>query len=138
MNQSSVNQSIVDQSIVGQYYFKVARTTNTKTYLFPSNISVQEFFRVVTIHIMDDFGYTTALDFELILSGQDVPGIRHAEDVPAIDISNLTGTLYDHYSESNSFYIRPIIDPTIDPTTNTTIDHTTDSITDSTTNSINE
>jgi hypothetical protein len=133
-----MNQSIVDQSIVGEYYFKVARTTNTKTYLLPSNISVQEFFRVVTIHIMDDFGYTTLNDFEFVLAGQQLHGIRYAEDVPAIDISNLTGTLYDNYSESNSFYIRPIIDPTIDPTTNTTIDHTTDSITDSTTDQINE
>lgn len=107
----------MNQSNVGEYYFKVVRTTNTKIYMLPYNISVQEFFRVVTIHIMDDFGYTTADDFELILAGQQLPGIRYAEDVPAIDISNLTGTLYDHYSESNSFYIRPTTNPSTDPST---------------------
>jgi hypothetical protein len=120
----------MNQSIVNQYYFKVVRTTNTKTYLFPSNISVQEFFRVVKLHIMDDFGYTTLEDFELILAGQQLPCIRYAEDVPAIDISNLTGTLYDHYSESNSFYIRPIISTTTNTTTTTMTTPTTDPSTD--------
>ena len=98
---------IQENQQVGQYYFKVVRTTNTQSYLLPVNISIQEFFRVVTINIMDDFGYTTSSDFELVLAGQQVDGIHHAEDVPSIYISSLIGTLYDNYRNYAAFYIRP-------------------------------
>ena len=92
----------------GSYYFKVSRTTQTKTYLIPVNIPVQEFFRVVKLHILDDFQYQSLNDFELVLAGQQIPGIRHAEDVPAIDISNLIGTVYENYTNNNAFYIRQL------------------------------
>ena len=99
----------MNQSTIGCYYFKVVRTTNTKIYTIPINITVQEFLRVIKLHILDDFGYNTIDEFELVLAGQQVPGIQHAEDVPAIDFQNLTGSLYDNYSYSESFYIRPVI-----------------------------
>lgn len=102
MNQSTSSQS------TGSYYFKVSRTTQTKTYLIPVNISVQEFFQTVKLHILDDFSYQSIDDFELVLAGQQIPGIRHAEDVPAIDISNLIGTVYENYTNSNAFYIRQL------------------------------
>ena len=94
--------------LTGSYYFKVSRTTQTKTYLIPVNIPVQEFFRVVKLHILDDFQYQSLNYFELVLSGQQIPGIRHAEDVPAIDISNLIGTVYENYTNNNAFYIRQL------------------------------
>ena len=94
--------------LTGSYYFKVSRTTQTKTYLIPVNIPVQEFFRVVKLHILDDFQYQSLNDFELVLAGQQIPGIRHAEDVPAIDISNLIGTVYENYTNNNAFYIRQL------------------------------
>ena len=94
--------------LTGYYYFKVSRTTQTKTYLIPVNIPVQEFFRVVKLHILDDFQYQSLNDFELVLAGQQIPGIRHAEDVPAIDISNLIGTVYENYTNNNAFYIRQL------------------------------
>ena len=102
MNQSTSSQ------LTGSYYFKVSRTTQTKTYLIPVNIPVQEFFRVVKLHILDDFQYQSLNDFELVLAGQQIPGIRHAEDVPAIDISNLIGTVYENYTNNNAFYIRQL------------------------------
>lgn len=100
-----MNQS----NTTGSYYFKVSRTTNTKIYLFPINIPIHEFFRVVKLHIMDDFGYQSIRDFELVLAGQQIDGIRYAEDVPAIDISVLTGTIYDNYGINESFYIRNLL-----------------------------
>ena len=117
MNQS--NQS----NTTGSYYFKVSRTTNTTTYIIPHSIKVQEFFRVIKLHIMDDFGYNTTDDFELVLAGQQIPGIRHAEDVPAIDISIAgTGTLYENYTNSNAFYIRNLPLPNTCVNTATSVD----------------
>ena len=101
---------------IGSYYFKLVRTTQTKTYLLPSAISIYEFFRVIKLNIMDDFEYSSIDDFELVLAGQQIPGIRYAEDVPAIDIPNLNGTLYSNYRNSEAFYIRPLIivtEPTV-------------------------
>jgi len=101
---------------IGSYYVKLVRTTQTKSYLLPSTMSIQEFFRVIKINIMDDFGYNSIDDFELVLAGQQISGIRYAEDVPAIDIPNLNGTLYSNYRNSEAFYIRPLIivtEPTV-------------------------
>ena len=94
--------------IIGSYYFKVVRTTNSKTYLLPSNIPIQEFFRLIKLHVMDDFGYESINCFEIVQSGQQIEGYQHAEDVPAINISSLTGTLYENYNNFEAFYIRPI------------------------------
>ena len=119
----------------GSYYFKVVRTTNTKTYLFPSNISVQEFFRVAKLHIMDDFGLD---NFELVLAGQQIPGYQYAEDVPAIDITILTGSIYENYGVDEAFYIRILSNPNqLNNDTTTTATMTTDTNDTMTTDSIN-
>lgn len=120
----------------GSYYFKVVRTTNTKTYLFPSNISVQEFFRVAKLHIMDDFGLD---NFELVLAGQQIPGYQYAEDVPAIDITILTGSIYENYGVDEAFYIRILSNPNqLNNDTTTTATMTTDTNDIMTTDSIND
>ena len=105
-----MNQS--NNVVIGSYYFKKVRTVQTSTYILPVNIQISEFFRVVKLNIMDDFGFQALTDFELVLAGQQVPGIRHAEDVPAIDINNLNGTLYNIYGMNESFYVRPLVNAT--------------------------
>ena len=104
--------STYDNNQFGSYYFKIVRTERSKTYLYPLHISIQEFFRVIKLHIMDDFGYNSIHDFELVKAGQEIPGYPFAEDVPAINIASLTGSLYMNFTECESFYIRPI-DPNV-------------------------
>ena len=69
-----MNQS--NNVVIGSYYFKKVRTVQTSTYILPVNIQIGEFFRVVKLNIMDDFGFQALTDFELVLAGQQVPGIR--------------------------------------------------------------
>ena len=95
-------------SATGSYYVKMARTTNTRTYILPMNILIDEFFRVIKLNIIDDFGFQSVDQFELVLAGQQIPGFEHAEDHPPIDIPNLTGKLYDNFKSFEAFYIRPI------------------------------
>ena len=89
----------------GSYYFKLARTTNTQTYPSPVDIQVSEFFNNMKANIIRDFGFANENEFVIIRCGQDIPGIRYAEDAPPIHIENLIGTVYDNYQMHDAFYI---------------------------------
>jgi len=94
----------------GLFYFKVAKTTDSKTYEYPTNAPVAEFIDAMKQNIIQDFGqiygFTHESEFELVRAGQSSSHIQRAEDAPAVDLSQITGSVYKNYKNSESFYIR--------------------------------
>ena len=94
----------------GNYYFKVSRTVDSKFYQYETDKPVAEFFRDIKRLIIRDswahHNFTQESDFEIVRAGQDSETIQFAEDAPAIDFSQLTGSVYRNFKNSESFYIR--------------------------------
>ena len=99
----------------GSYYFKVSRTVDSTFYHYETNKPVAEFFRDIKQLIIRDswnhHRFTQESDFEIVRAGQYSETIQFAEDAPAIDFSQLTGSVYRNFQNNESFYIR-LLNPT--------------------------
>lgn len=99
----------------GSYYFKVSRTVDSTFYHYETNKPIAEFFRDIKQLIIHDswnhHRFTQESDFEIVRAGQYSETIQFAEDAPAIDFSQLTGSVYRNFQNNESFYIR-LLNPT--------------------------
>ena len=70
------------------FYFKLARTCETKVYNIPTEWNIRTMILNVQTWAKRDFPGLTPVetrDIEVVIAGQEVPGIRFSEDAPPLD-----------------------------------------------------
>jgi hypothetical protein len=91
-----------------KFYFKLAYTCQTKTYVFNPNITIRKFITSVKRKARSDFAIRYNEDVEIVETGQydNINGID-AEKAPALEHCNLTlEEMFGNRQTAPAFYIR--------------------------------
>ena len=96
------------QHEVALIYFKVAHTGENAIFEVPTNICTKNFIEFAKNNAYERFQIDRSQEIEIVEAGQNIPGVRAAEDAPAFvgDFNTTVREKYNGVYTNLAFYIR--------------------------------
>jgi hypothetical protein len=89
-------------------YFKVAHTGENAIFEVPTNICTKNFIEFAKNNAYERFHIDANQEIEIVEAGQNIPGVRAAEDAPAFvgDCNTTVREKYNGVYTNLAFYVR--------------------------------
>jgi hypothetical protein len=97
-----------NQSEIALIYFKVAHTGENAIFEVPTNICTKNFIEFAKNNAYERFHIDENQEIEIVEAGQNIPGVRAAEDAPAFvgDCNITVREKYNGVYTNLAFYVR--------------------------------
>jgi hypothetical protein len=93
---------------IAMIYFKVAHTGENAIFEVPTNICTKNLIEFAKNNAYERFQIDTNREIEIVEAGQNIPGLRAAEDAPAFvgDFNTTVREKYNGNYTNLAFYVR--------------------------------
>jgi hypothetical protein len=97
-----------NETEIALIYFKVAHTGENAIFEVPTNICTKNLIEFAKNNVYERFQIDTNREIEIVEAGQNIPGLRAAEDAPAFvgDFNTTVREKYNGNFTNLAFYVR--------------------------------